>query len=280
MRVKDLVRFIVERDNIRLLKEDDNPRPWTKDSILGQYRFCNVHREDDAVTRWLRLNWYPAFTGDPDVWFAAVVARLLNLPESLGEILYTLLPWQPRKFKQILEERRIFGQKNFNAAYIVSTNGVAMDKVEYIVTYILNPMWKDRKRLRPGLNCTLSDYHILLTSYNGMGSFLAAQVIADLKYVKGCELVDALDRYSFAASGPGSRRGLNRVMGNGVNSPWKENEWHMTLSVLRVNVNDELMSHGIWLDAQDLQNCLCEFDKYERARLGEGLPKQLYREKE
>jgi hypothetical protein len=30
------------------------------------------------------------------------------------------------------------------------------------------------------------------------------------------------------------------------------------------------------LHAQDLQNCLCEFDKYERVRLGEGRPKAKY----
>ena len=30
------------------------------------------------------------------------------------------------------------------------------------------------------------------------------------------------------------------------------------------------------MHAQDLQNCLCEFDKYERERLGEGHPKQRY----
>jgi len=28
---------------------------------------------------------------------------------------------------------------------------------------------------------------------------------------------------------------------------------------------------------QDLQNCLCEFDKYERVRLGEGRPRNGYR---
>ena len=30
------------------------------------------------------------------------------------------------------------------------------------------------------------------------------------------------------------------------------------------------------LHAQDLQNCLCEFDKYERTRLGEGRPRSRY----
>jgi hypothetical protein len=30
------------------------------------------------------------------------------------------------------------------------------------------------------------------------------------------------------------------------------------------------------LHAQDIQNCLCEFDKYMRVKLGQGTPKQLY----
>jgi len=30
------------------------------------------------------------------------------------------------------------------------------------------------------------------------------------------------------------------------------------------------------LEAIDYQNCLCEWDKYERALWGEGKPKQLY----
>ena len=32
--------------------------------------------------------------------------------------------------------------------------------------------------------------------------------------------------------------------------------------------------HG--LRAQDLQNCLCEFDKWMRVRLGEGKPKRRF----
>ena len=30
------------------------------------------------------------------------------------------------------------------------------------------------------------------------------------------------------------------------------------------------------IHAQDLQNCLCEFDKYERVRLNEGRPRSNY----
>jgi hypothetical protein len=43
-----------------------------------------------------------------------------------------------------------------------------------------------------------------------MGSFQSGQVLANLKYG---QLKSAADWWTFAASGPGSRRGLNRVLG-------------------------------------------------------------------
>lgn len=281
MRVNDLVRFIKEREKIRVKKESGKKRPWTSDDILGKFRFCNVHREDDRVTRWLRANWYKHFEGDADVWFAAVVARLFNQPDALYEIMPYVLPWKPEKVRAILHKRRDAGLKNFNAAYIVSTNGVAMDKVDYIVARVFGPLWANRKKMRPlddDLNpLTLAGYHQELMGYDGLGSFIAAQVIADLKYIKACPLGQADDWRDFAAPGPGSKRGLNRVMEIPIDHN-QNSTWYHNLIVLRDKVNTKLDWNDP-LDAQDLQNCLCEFDKYERARLGEGTPKQIYKER-
>lgn len=281
MRVNDLVRFIIEREKVRVAKENGKPRPWTKDPILGKYRFCNVHRENDRVTRWLRDVWYPTFASDPDVWFTAVVARLFNNPDTLEEIRPYILPWKPEKVRAILDARKNRREKVFNAAYIVSTNGVAMEKVQYIIYKVLGLLWAERANMRPKVGDTLGVYHDMLMQFDGLGSFIAAQVIADLKYVSKCPLSKAKDWYTFAASGPGSRRGLNRVMERDVNTPWREVAWRVTLGQLRGEVNKRLQKAD-WggLHAQDLQNCLCEFDKYERARLGEGTPKQIYKEKE
>lgn len=272
MRVNDLVRFIKERESIRLKKEAGKPQPWTKDPILGKYRFCNVHREDDRVTRWLRANWYPHFDGDPDIWFAAVVARLLNLPESLTDVVEYTVPFSPKAFAAMLHGRKIQKLNNFNAAYIVSTNGVAMEKVDYLVERVLKPLWADRRHFQG--KQALDFLHQLLMRYDGMGSFIAAQVVADLKYIEPWK--NAPDWWTFAASGPGSRRGLNRVLNRPPETPWREVDWQMVLEELA----DKAAVKKLKLHAQDLQNCLCEFDKYERARLGEGTPKQIYKERE
>jgi len=81
MRTKELVKFIKERESIRLKKEAGKPRPWTKDPILGNYRFCNVHREDDRVTRELKAL---APTEDANLWFWWVMARLFNKPRTMA----------------------------------------------------------------------------------------------------------------------------------------------------------------------------------------------------
>jgi hypothetical protein len=99
---------------------------------------------------------------------------------------------------------------------------------------------------------------------------MAGQVIANLKYVEPLRSAD--DWWT----GPGSRRGLNRALGRPVNAPWSEREWRTAFDRLYAHIKPALKRAGIRLHAQDLQSCLCEFDKYERARLGEGTPKRRY----
>lgn len=273
--VKEFVAFIKERERIRIRKERGDKAPWTKDPFLSRYRFCNIHREDDRVSRWVSENIREPWKAEPDLWFAIVVCRLLNLPDSIEAVKDCLLPWKPKEFSKILLKRKAAGVNNFNAAYIVSTNGIAMDKVEYLVERVLNPLWAARTSLRPTVNDDLFGWHAKLMTYDGLGSFMAAQVVADMKYVM--PLRRAHDWHTFAASGPGSRKGLNRVMGVFPEASWKRGAWEEALAGLATLVALPLRKAGIELHAQDLQNCLCEFDKYRRAVEG-GEPKQLYKE--
>src|SRR6202034_3322026 len=81
----------------------------------------------------------------------------------------------------------------------------------------------------------------------------------------------------FAASGPGSCRGLNRVYGREFNSPWREDDWRLKLTQLRARSDPHFKSHNLPpISAHDAQNALCEWDKYERERLGQGPPRQKF----
>lgn len=261
-----LVYWVHERESIRVAKEAGKPRPWTTDHILDTYRFCNVRREDDRVTRWIAANWREPNKADRFLWFAMVVARLFNQPSTLEALGYPGV-YSADNFRRVINN--IQGRV-FNAAYIVSTNRVAMNKVDYLLERVLQPVWDARNECDPKGFETLAGYCRQLTKFDGIGSFIGAQVIADLKYV---QLREARDWSTFAASGPGSRRGMNRLLRREVKAPWKEHNWHEELLRARQFVNSKT---GFDLHGQDVQNCLCEFDKYVRVKTGEGKPKQKY----
>src|SRR3546814_6985564 len=84
----DLIDTAKERYLIMLRRENGNPpNSWTDDPIFQTYRFCNVFREHDRVTRWYRQNVSgPIGHSNVDQFRAAVVFRLLNR-ETSGELI-------------------------------------------------------------------------------------------------------------------------------------------------------------------------------------------------
>lgn len=273
MRTKELFNFIKERHAIYERKRSGLPKPWTLDPILQKYKFCNVYRELDTQTQWLANNWRTPNHSDKDFWFAALVFRFINWHETAEELGYPI-PWNPQNFISTLAQRKACDKKVYSGAYMISTHGVKQEKHTYLACS-LSKIWMNREELRYKKGETLATFHSRLVECFDVGSFLAAQVIADAKYVGIMQA--APDWYIFAASGPGSRRGLNRVCGRGVGSPCAEMQWRWELRHLHMDIELEIAKEGMPpLPAQDLQNCLCEFDKYERVRLGEGRPKSTY----
>lgn len=271
--VERLAAFIRARERLRLDKEaaerEGKAGYAVADPILKEFRFCNVRREDDRVTRWITDNWRTPHKDDPDLWFAMVVARFINWPPTLSHIGYPV-PWSAKGFLEDMAELKHRGKKLYTGAYMVRADREHKDKFVYQEKVVFTPMWERRDVIRPKEGEDLNSYHMRLGMFHGLGSFMAAQVVADLKYVE--PLRQAKDWWTFAASGPGSRRGLNRVIGLHKDDPWKEDDWRLALARLR----ERSSVFRDNLHAQDLQNCLCEFDKYERARLGEGKPRARY----
>jgi hypothetical protein len=226
----------------------------------------------DRVSVWLRTQWYNPNSTHPNLWFAAAVARAINWPDTLVEVGFPKR-WDSLKALQKMRHRAARGEKVYTGAYMLRSD--AMDKPFYTCIKMLDPLWGERNALRPRRDDTLRAFHERLMNMPGWGSFLAAQVVADLKYTP--LLVNAPDWDTFAASGPGSKRGLNRVMGRDVSTPWVEQEWLDGVLALREYTNTQLPKGWEVMHAQDVQNCLCEFDKYQRVLRGEGKPRSSYK---
>jgi alpha-glutamyl/putrescinyl thymine pyrophosphorylase clade 1 len=269
--VTQLLYFIGERERIRIRRANGEPPPWTEDKILQQWSFCNV------TTRWIAEHWRTPHVDDPDLLFAMVVARFVNWPDTLAELGYPV-PWNAEHFLTVLNARKARREVCFGSAYNISNGGRTTPKAEHLVQRVFTPLWQPltRRRLRPHADYSLHEFYGRLKTMSGFESFMAAQIVADMKYVP--PLNNARDWMTFAAPGPGSKRGLNRVLGRPVDAPWRDDDmWRATFRQLREQIKPELERIGLGdLHAQDLQNCSCEFDKFERVRLGEGKPKRRF----
>jgi len=263
--------WILERWNIKLRKDSNEPKPWTSDTILQQYRFCNVRREDDTVTKFVR-KWMEPHAHHKNLVLAAAIARYTNVINTISEIGFPY-EWDPDEALRKLVRLEESGHKVWTSAYVVSTNGHAIPKAQYVVKTVLNAVAgacsAGRWPTHLGTLCQR------LTAFNGVGTFMAGQIIADLKNTEDSQWWRAEDWFKFVVPGPGSRRGLARLLGRPSPYALSDKEFYGNIAYA-VDLAHNTSAVLPELCTQDVQNCLCEFDKYMRVLLKEGKPRQTY----
>ena len=108
-----------------------------------------------------------------------------------------------------------------------------------------------------------------------MGPFMAYEVVTDWRHTwLGDKAEDIL---SWANPGPGARRGLNRIYGRPLEKTIKTKQCVEEMKDLLHASPAYIGVHVPNLEMRDIEHSLCEFDKYERVRLGEGKPRSLYK---
>lgn len=270
--IERYVYWIKERESIRIKKEVAKvEKPWTDDEILRSYRFCNVVRMDDKVSRWLLKHWYQPHKNHPNMLVACALARHFNRPEALKHITeFVFNDYKPAKVKDVMRQLKSQGNTIFNGAYMVRGIGTA-DKTEMVVDHVCQPLYDNPPKLY--YNSMQGSVEALLP-YWGFSNFMAGQVVADLRWATTGSWED---RFRWAASGPGSKRGMNRVHGRPTKCPLGEEQFLAELQRLISQIKPHLpKALAIRMEAIDFQNCLCEYDKYCRVLNGEGTPKQKY----
>lgn len=268
-----LLYWIREREAVRKAKVAGLPKPWTQDRLLQSYRWCNVSRMDDKVSLELMAGWYDRNASPLTLLVASVLGRLVNWPESLLDA----TDGSPFRMEHLSRVRRLLkargerGEKVFTGAYVVP--GVpGKNKVDSTLDLAEFVSIKATDILKNSLRETWTR----LIALDGLGGFLAGQMTADLAYLSAGESWP--DRFSWAPVGPGSARGLNRLLGKQKNRAVKQAQFDHELSayIALLKPMIPVIHEDRRLGAQDYQSTLCEFDKYRRLQLGEGSVRATY----
>jgi hypothetical protein len=270
--------WVREREAIRLRKERDEPSPWTTDPILRDYRFCCVRREDDRVTRWVREHVRERFAGHPYLWLMLCICRQVNWPDTLAELIVAPGAWpahddfSPWAMADVLNARKKRGDKVYTGAYMIpAPQAAGADKQAYIANVVIGDLWRRRDEFVDWTSATLEGTHARIVRSSGWGDFLAYQAVVDMRFTP--LLSGAADVATWAAAGPGTIRGLNRLHGRPVETSlrqsWARQEMRAIYQIAERETDTAM-------DFSDVPNILCETDKYLRVSRGEGKPRARY----
>lgn len=252
--IPHLEKFIGLREEALLCKE----MGWDFDGcdIIRDHKFCNINREHDAVTKWIkkhirdrkviRLNFHEAVV-------ELAVARIFNHPPTLEEI----VPYvRIETLKEALYDRRdVMGEKLMRGAYMMPAHSGgdaieywsrAVEKIDFMVAALDPPP-------------TFADLARTLMSVRGIGGFVANQIITDLRYTDHMD--HATDFNSFILPGPGTRRGVLRLCGLPIKSTVVDSQ----VSAIVLQTRELLGRPEVFEDPNNMSNTFCEYDKYCRA---------------
>lgn len=283
-RTNDLLAFMMERHHIYMERKLNLPKPWTKDPVLQRYRFCNVYRELDTVTIWIDKHIREPYYDHPHLWFMLAMARQINLPETLQEIMdggaWPVNGYAPAKVRKIMLARQARGEKLYTGAYMLNAHGTKpddpKDKAFFTTKLVLESVWKNREHIRTEFMRGMRTAWASLLPHHGWGPFTAYEVVCDARYTRyGILKAWRDDAMTWANAGPGAKRGLNRLAGREVRPVLAE---EVALKEMRAYLAaiSPRWPYRPKLELREIEHSLCEFDKYERARLGEGRPRATY----
>ncbi|HVX90173.1 MAG TPA: nucleotide kinase domain-containing protein, partial [Candidatus Paceibacterota bacterium] len=251
--VNPLVEFAVKREQLRLRKEAGYAREkWTDDPILAHFRFTNVRRRDDRVSKWLLGNvlqntsWLTnagSVAWDNFLLFTAL-CRWVNWPPTIIELMWanyypSKAPIDWKAVGKLIDARKARGEKAWTGAYMVRAKpGHKKGKGNFVaVEVVQKSLGKSLGKVKAAVFApgrTKRGAWEALASCKNYGSFMAGQIVDDWSWTP--LLASAPDQYTWAPQGPGSVRGFNRVKGLPLKAKHSEEEWCAQLQEWREDI--------------------------------------------
>lgn len=207
-------KFAAERQSIYHRRVNGAPGPWTRDPILGCYKFTNAYRAADRVSQFLI---HRVIYDEPrdafDTVFRILLFKLFNKAETWRLLEETLGPIASRlfdvdEFDRVLNSALQGGGAIYSAAYIMPSGPVSIRQPRKHRMHLeLLAMLVRDGTIRKLTTCKgMSEAYEALVALPGIGPFLAYQFATDLNYSSHF----SFSEMDFVMPGPGARDGLRK----------------------------------------------------------------------
>lgn len=263
--------WINERHRIFLKRWRGDPKPWTDDPVLQNWKFCNPFRVNDKQTKLLMDNVIlPHWNSDPALMLFNIYAfrafnwwpTYANLVKDFGKNGW-LTQWSEVMAWDSLEDTIKTNGQLTSGAYMIRGRE-AMPKYKSIAQ-TLDHVWRLSKPLAHvigNMNRMGDVANVLMENqFWGWGHFTTYQVVLDLTYSP--LLQDPIDINTWCEFGPGARRGIRCIW------PQLPNRELVTFAMsLQLHQKEYLEEHVPYMTLQDIEFSLCELSKYLRIKNG------------
>ena len=268
-RLELFTHYINEREAVRKAKESGQPFPWTDDPIIRDYRFTNVRRTDDTVSKWYIKN----IAQNPvlslyDKILNAILFRCWNKPQTSEIFMQPIQDWSENTLDALgdwgaKQLDTMPDYKQYGSAYFQSGLKGAWKKEGHSALRMFDLMKSVVEDCVPekifGNNKPMFVFDTII-AINGIGSFLAYQVWVDLTYIPEFDL----NEDDFTVAGPGCRLGIDMLVEDRDGMTHEEVIFH-----IRDNQHALDLDIDFQLTVMDIENIFCEFSKYTKRYLGQ-----------
>lgn len=247
--------------------------PWSNDTIIQTYKFCNVYRAADRVSQYMiRHVCYNEYPDTPsDRLFQIIAFRIFSNIETWDSIIKQL--GRPPaiadvidgSFEEALELTKNTNGKLYTGAFILcATDAYGRQKKHLNHIELFKDMFVNNDLAGDIVNATsLSGVYELIHAYPLMGDFMSYQITIDLNYSPYINYSEN----DFTKAGPGALRGIKKVFTDtGGMTPEQVIMWVVDNQVAEFDRlgYDFKGLYGRPLHAIDAQGLFCETDKYCR----------------
>lgn len=255
----------VSRHLIYEKRKEGLPRPWTYDPILQKYHFCNVFRQYDKCSVWMIENIMKKAKSVQELWPAVIVYRYIssmNIYEALQERCPDLFDME--HVAEVFKELRTTTDIKFNGCFLRNPKVKGGWAPIHEVPFMLVKEIQDDGGMSAVMDDdTFKSLTAYLVQFSATSGFMAHQYCCDLSY---SDYWNPTDRYSFATMGPGSKQGMNILLMKQRHDPLKPEEWLKLAKYLWMKLSERMNMYFPDEDVtlQEVQNWLCEFQKYAK----------------